>query len=348
MTPAGAVSTYVSSNLLDEPVGLAYNAGNLYIANAGNNTISKVTTTALNVTNASTFENTQTVLGLVIAPNAADVGTVTSFQITNITGGSLFLNDGVTPVTNGDFIAVAQGAAGLKFTPTTGSLANGSFTVEESTTGDASGLIAASKATATITVIAPVPTVTNAMTGEERASDGAGDHAGRGRRFADHEFPDHRNNGRLALPQRWRNAGCGRRVYYRGSRRAGLTFVPTTGSLATGSFTVQDSAAADVSGLLGYTATATITVLAPKLTIPSLLHGAETISWAGLGLDSAGDTADVTAYRRSRRFRSPPISRSSEAVAGIPPPFPMASTKSALPSKMRRAIPSVRQRRKSW
>ena len=76
---------------------------------------------------------------LVVTPNAADVGTVTSFQITNIAGGSLFLNDGVTPVTNGEFISLAQGAAGLKFTPTTGSLATGSFTAEESTTGDTSG-----------------------------------------------------------------------------------------------------------------------------------------------------------------------------------------------------------------
>ena len=103
-------------------------------------------TGALNVTNATTGEDVQTTSGLVITPYAADAGTVTSFQITNITGGSLFLNDGVTPVTNGEFISVAQGAAGLKFTPTTGSLATGSFAAEESTTGDTSGLIAASTA----------------------------------------------------------------------------------------------------------------------------------------------------------------------------------------------------------
>ena len=43
MTPAGAVSTFVSSGL-DGPEGLAFDAaGNLYVANSGSNTISKVT-----------------------------------------------------------------------------------------------------------------------------------------------------------------------------------------------------------------------------------------------------------------------------------------------------------------
>ena len=107
---------------------------------------------AANVTNATTTEGAQTTSGLVITPNAADVAVVNSFQITNVTGGSLFLQDGVTPVTNGQFITVAQGEAGLKFTANPGPLANGSFVVEESTTGDASGLIAASFAAATITV----------------------------------------------------------------------------------------------------------------------------------------------------------------------------------------------------
>ena len=62
-----------------------------------------------------------------------------SFQITEITGGTLFLSDGsALPVTH--FIDVAQGAAGLKFTPTPGSNANGSFVLQESFTSDATGL----------------------------------------------------------------------------------------------------------------------------------------------------------------------------------------------------------------
>ncbi len=163
VTTAGPVSTFVSGGL-DEPAALAFDAaGNLYVANYGNSTISKVMATALNITNATTGEDMQTTSGLAITPNAADAGTVTCFQISNITNGFLFLNDGVTPVTNGEFITVAQGAAGLKFTPTTGSLANGGFTAEESTTGTTAGLIPASASTATITVLAPsfenVPTL---------------------------------------------------------------------------------------------------------------------------------------------------------------------------------------------
>ena len=53
--------------------------------------------------------DTQTTSGLVVTPNAADAAFVTNFQITNITGGSLYLNDGVTQVTNSEFITVAQG-----------------------------------------------------------------------------------------------------------------------------------------------------------------------------------------------------------------------------------------------
>ena len=120
------------------------------------------------VTNATTTENTQTTSGLVITPNAADTAFVTNFQITGITGGTLFLNDGTTAITNGTFITVAQGAAGLKFTPTTGSTASGSFTVQESINATAGGL-GGTTATATITVNVPTlhtPTVTNATTTE--------------------------------------------------------------------------------------------------------------------------------------------------------------------------------------
>jgi hypothetical protein len=53
VTPSGTVSTFVSSGL-DEPYGLAFDAaGNLYVANFGNNTISKVTPAGV----VSTFVN---------------------------------------------------------------------------------------------------------------------------------------------------------------------------------------------------------------------------------------------------------------------------------------------------
>ena len=60
---------------------------------------------------------TQTTNGLVVSRNANDGTEVSHFKITGITGGTLYLNDGTTKVSNGDFITAAQGTAGLKFTP---------------------------------------------------------------------------------------------------------------------------------------------------------------------------------------------------------------------------------------
>ncbi len=76
-------------------------------------TVNPVADTPL-VTNATTTTNHQTTSGLVIT--AADVET-TYFKITNITNGTLYQNDGTTQINNGDFITVADGGAGLKFTP---------------------------------------------------------------------------------------------------------------------------------------------------------------------------------------------------------------------------------------
>ena len=102
-----------------------------------------------------------------ITPSSFDAGFVTNFQITNITGGKLYLSDGVTQVTDGEFITVAQGAAGLLFTPSPNSLSTGSFTVQESTSATAAGL---SGPTATATILVGLalnqPSVTNATTDE--------------------------------------------------------------------------------------------------------------------------------------------------------------------------------------
>jgi hypothetical protein len=57
---------------------------------------------------------------LVILPNPNDGLEITFFQITAITGATLYLGDGVTQVNPGDFITAAQGAAGLIFSGTNG------------------------------------------------------------------------------------------------------------------------------------------------------------------------------------------------------------------------------------
>ena len=81
------------------------------------------------VTAATTAEDTQSSSGLVISRNAADGAEVTHFKITAVASGSLFLNDGVTPVAVNDFITYAQGSAGLKFTPTANFNGNATFTL---------------------------------------------------------------------------------------------------------------------------------------------------------------------------------------------------------------------------
>jgi hypothetical protein len=119
-------------------------------------------TTALNtptVTGASTYENVQSSSGLVVVPNVLDKQVVTNFQITAISGGLLFQTNGTTQIHAGDFVTVAQAAAGLKFTPASGSLATGSFTVQESTSASAAGLGGPTVA-ASITVL-PIPAATS-------------------------------------------------------------------------------------------------------------------------------------------------------------------------------------------
>jgi sugar lactone lactonase YvrE len=104
-----------------------------------------------NVTAAATAEDTQTSAGLVITRNSADGGEVTHFKITGIAGGALYLANGTTPVVNDQFITLAQGSAGLKFTPAPDSTSAGSFNVQASTSPSNGGL-SGGIATATISV----------------------------------------------------------------------------------------------------------------------------------------------------------------------------------------------------
>ena len=70
--------------------------------------------------------------------------------ITGITNGTLYQNDGTTPITSGTFITFV-GNAGLKFTPTANFNGSGSFTIQASTSNGDAGL-GGSTVVATITV----------------------------------------------------------------------------------------------------------------------------------------------------------------------------------------------------
>src|SRR5205823_2744559 len=95
--------------------------------------------------------------------NPASAAEVTHFQITSINGGKLFKSDGVTPISNGDFITVAEGNTGLKFTPNAdlNSPAGDvfSFQTQASTSNSGAGLLGALvTATITVTEINDAPT----------------------------------------------------------------------------------------------------------------------------------------------------------------------------------------------
>jgi len=68
-----------------------------------------------------------------VLPNPSDGPEVTHFRIINITNGSLFQQNGVTPINNNDFITLAEGNGGVKFLPASG--ADGSFGVQSSENG---------------------------------------------------------------------------------------------------------------------------------------------------------------------------------------------------------------------
>jgi hypothetical protein len=100
--------------------------------------ITSLTAPAVNVTDAKASKGKPNKNGLVITPNAADADAVTHFKISNIKDGDLFQNDGETKINDGQFITVAEGAAGLKFKPAGDT--GGKFKIQASVSGTKDGL----------------------------------------------------------------------------------------------------------------------------------------------------------------------------------------------------------------
>uniref|UniRef100_UPI0035664008 DUF4347 domain-containing protein n=1 Tax=Psychromonas sp. TaxID=1884585 RepID=UPI0035664008 len=92
------------------------------------------------VTSTTTDEDIQSTAGLVISSNTADGAEVSHYKITGISDGTLYKNDGTTQIFDGEFITVAEGNAGLKFTPTSDFNGSGSFTTQASTSDSDAGL----------------------------------------------------------------------------------------------------------------------------------------------------------------------------------------------------------------
>ena len=255
------------------------------------------------VTNATTLEDNQTTSGLVITRNAGDGAEVTYFKITNISpNGTLYLNDGVTPVTNNSFIAVADGAAGLKFSPNANFNGTATFQVQASLSSDDSGL-GGSVVTATITVtaVADTPSVTNATTNEDTQttsglviSRNVGDGA-----ETTHFKITNIANGSLFLANGTTPVTAGTFLTF-AQANAGLKFTPDANFFGTGSFDLQASTSNVDAGLGGSVVTATITVnsVADTPSVTNATTAEDTQTTSGLVIDrNAGDGAEVTHFK---------------------------------------------------
>lgn len=109
------------------------------------------------VTGTFTVTSTQSSDGLVITRNVVDSTEVTHFKITNIQNGTLYQNNGTTTIAANSFISVAEGGAGLKFTPVGGFVGSTSFDVQGAVSNSGAGLSAT--VSAPINVGYPAPRV---------------------------------------------------------------------------------------------------------------------------------------------------------------------------------------------
>jgi hypothetical protein len=258
------------------------------------------------VTNAITNEDTQTTLGLVATINPVDGGEITHFKITGLTGGTLFKNDGFTVIPNNSFITVAEGNAGLKFTPNANLFSPTTtfgFQVQSST-DNVGTILSASAATATITVnpIADTPSVTNATTNEDTQT--AAGQLVISRNAVDSTEVTHFKITGITGGTLFKNNGTtqindGDFITF-AEGNAGLRFTPAANSSAPGSFQVQGATSAAGAGLSAGLAAATITVnTVPDIpTVTNATTNEDTQTTSGLVITrNAADGAEVTNFK---------------------------------------------------
>ncbi|MDD1619946.1 MAG: DUF4347 domain-containing protein [Methylococcaceae bacterium] len=232
------------------------------------------------ITGTSTTPSTQTSGGLVVSRNVVDGAEVTYFKITNITNGTLYLNDGTTQIVNNDFVSYAAAHAGFKFTPSGAS--DGSFDLRASTSSNDGGL-GGSAITATVSVGVGVasPTI------NEDANSGAIAIGGNtawykitgisgGTLYSDAGYTTTISEGGFIA-----TAGAATNVYFR----------PTADFNGAAGFSVQGSSSAFDAGLTSNTAISTITVTAvndaPTLSSPASLSVTEDVASVITGISFA-------------------------------------------------------------
>jgi CSLREA domain-containing protein len=223
---------------------------------------------APNVTNATTNEDTQTTSGLVITRNALDGPEVTFFKITNVVGGTLFKNDGVTQIPINTFITAAEGNAGLKFTPAPNGWGTFTIAVRSSISNTDAGLGGFETfGSITVNPVADTPSVTNATTNRSTQT-----HFGLvlasnpvdGFQIGYAKITNIQN-GKLFKHDGTTPINSGDFITFQ-EGGAGLRFTPTNGLISpstTFSFDIQASTANSDAGLGGDVITASINVVDP-------------------------------------------------------------------------------------
>lgn len=103
------------------------------------------------ISGASVDEGGMTSSGLVILPNTNDGLEITHFRIASILGGTLYLPDGITTLAVGQYVSVAQGAAGLRFAAPHASMGNGQVEVQAATAANPA-LTGTMRASAVVTI----------------------------------------------------------------------------------------------------------------------------------------------------------------------------------------------------
>jgi hypothetical protein len=247
------------------------------------------------VTGATTTQDVQSQAGLLITPNPLDPN-VTYFQVTSVTGGTLYLNDGTTIVRNNSFITVAQGKLGLKFTPTTNSLAAGRFSIQQSATDTVAGLIG-QKVPATITVTANYPGFSNAATTQNIQSSTGLVVTPNPQDTAVRFFQINSiSGGNLYLNNGTTLITNGQFITL-AQAAAGLKFTPLKNSLVAGSFIVRQATTASAAGLTGETAVPTISVSPELATVSNTTTTENLQTTSGLFITPAGLNSAITNFQ---------------------------------------------------
>lgn len=214
------------------------------------------------ISGSTTPQSQQTVSGLVIARSGVDGAEVSHFKIVGVTGGRLFLADGATEISVGQFVTDVQGAAGLRFTPTDTFVGNATVTVRASIGASDSGLGGdPAMAQIVVTPRAFTPGVTGATTSEDTQSTGG---LVISRSVLNGPEVTHFKlagivGGRLFLADGLTEIVGGAFVTA-AQGAAGLRFTPEADSFAPGAFTVQAAISASDAGLGGTPALANIVV----------------------------------------------------------------------------------------